>query len=134
MIRKFAFAAIEATLALASGAPTAQAQKALVYCTDGVEAAGCDRVVAALQSQLLGGVDRGYDGSGGTIDIRKVDLQHYAVFVVPSLADAAGRTPYALLRAAAPQLRMALTGRVAVYSGAPDQGNGNRPDKETLIQ
>ena len=88
MIRRLAFAAIAATLALASGAPTAQAQKALVYCPVGVDAAGCDRVVAALQSQFPGGVDRGYDGSGGTIDIRKVDLQHYGVFVVPSLADA----------------------------------------------
>jgi hypothetical protein len=134
MFRRFAFAALTATLALAAPSSIVGAQKALVYCPVGIDAAGCDRVVAALQATFPDGVDRGYDGTGGTVDLRKADLHHYDVFIVPSLADAGSRRPYALLRAVAKQLRMSVTGRVAVYSGAPDQGNGNRPDKEVLIQ
>src|SRR5215213_7280656 len=91
-------------------------------------------VVSALQPKFPDGVDRGYDGSSGTVDLRKADLHHYGVFVVPSLADAGDRKPYALLRSVAQDLHMAITGRVAVYSGSPDQGAGNRPDKDLLIQ
>src|SRR5215210_4488077 len=134
MFNTLASAAFAAALALAMLTPSVHAQKALVYCPVGVDAAGCDRVVSALQTKFPGGVDRGYDGTGGTVDLRKADLQHYGVFVVPSLADAGDRKPYALLRSVAPRLRMAISGRVAVYSGAPDQGNANRPDKDNLVQ
>src|SRR5215218_6579520 len=134
MFNKLASAAFAAALALALRAPSVDAQKALVYCPVGVDAAGCDRVVSSLQQKFRDGVDRGYDGSAGTVDLRKADLQHYDVVVVPSLADDADKKPYALLREVAPRLRMAITGRVAVYSGAPDQGNGNRPDKDQLVQ
>src|SRR6185436_18348494 len=134
MFKKLAPAAFAAALALALFAPSVQAQKALVYCPVGVDAAGCDRIVAALQSKFSDGVDRGYDGSAGTIDLTKADLNHYGVVVVPSLADNADKQPYAVLRSAAARLRLAINGRVAVYSGAPDQGSANREDKDVLIQ
>ena len=134
MFRKIVTAAFAAALAIALFAPAVEAQKALVYCPVGVDAAGCDRIVTALQSRFSDGVDRGYDGSNGTVDLTKVDLQHYGVFVVPSLADDATKQPYALLRSVASRLRFAINGRVAVYSGAPDQGNSNRGDKDALIQ
>src|ERR1041385_3703011 len=124
-MRRLAYAALAAA-ALAVGAPptTAQAQnpnKALVYCPVGIDVTGCDRIIAGLSGRF-GTIDRGYDGSGGTVDIGKGDLQPSSVFIVPSLADGDASKPYAVLRAAAPKLRMALTGRVAVYSGSPDQG------------
>ena len=115
-------------------APAAHAQKALVYCPVGVDATGCDRIVSALQPTFAGGVDRGYDGSNGTLDLKAIDLNHYSVFVVPSLADDGDKQPYAVLRGAAARLHLAINGRVAVYSGAPDQGNTNRADKDAMIQ
>ena len=54
--------------------------------------------------------------------------------MVPSLADDANKQPYALLRSVAPRLHMAINGRVAVYSGAPDQGAANRDSKDAVIQ
>jgi hypothetical protein len=134
MLRKIVTAAFAAALAIALSAPAVEAQKALVYCPVGVDASGCDRIVTALQTRFLDGVDRGFDGSNNTVDLRSVDLQHYGVFVVPSLADDATKQPYALLRAAASRLHFAINGRVAVYSGAPDQGTSNRGDKDALIQ
>ena len=60
------------------------AQKALVYCPP-QDQTGCNAVVTALTgSGYPGGVDRAYDGSGGTVDIRTVDLFGYSVFVVPA--------------------------------------------------
>src|SRR5512146_1932840 len=134
MLRKIVTAAFAAALAIALSAPAVYAQKALVYCPVGVDASGCDRIVTALQSRFPDGVDRGYDGSNSTVDLKSVDLQHYGVFVVPSLADDAVKQPYALLHSVASRLRFAINGRVAVYSGAPDQGRNNRPDKDALIQ
>ncbi len=134
MRNHLATAAFAAGLALSISAPAAHAQKALVYCPVGVDATGCDRIVSALQPKFAGGVDRGYDGSNGTLDLRAIDLNHYSVFVVPSLADDGDKRPYAVLRAAAARLHLAVNGRVAVYSGAPDQGNTNRADKDAIIQ
>jgi VCBS repeat-containing protein len=134
MRNHLATAALAAGLALSMSAPAAHAQKALVYCPVGVDATGCDRIVSALQPKFAGGVDRGYDGSNGTLDLRAIDLNHYSVFVVPSLADDGDKRPYAVLRAAAARLHLAINGRVAVYSGAPDQGNTNRADKDAIIQ
>ncbi|HSQ33056.1 MAG TPA: hypothetical protein VLN49_24550 [Gemmatimonadaceae bacterium] len=134
MFRKIVTAAFAAALAIALSAPAVEAQKALVYCPVGIDASGCDRIVTALQTRFTDGVDRGYDGSNNTVDLKTVDLQHYGVFVVPSLADDATKQPYALLRAVASRLHFAINGRVAVYSGAPDQGNSNRFDKDALIQ
>ncbi|HEX8945412.1 MAG TPA: hypothetical protein VF785_19900, partial [Gemmatimonadaceae bacterium] len=134
MRKSFATAAFAAALALALSAATAHGQKALVYCPVGVDVNGCDRIVSALKSKFADSVDRGFAGSSGTVDLRKIDLQHYAVFVVPSLADDATKQPYAVLRSAATRLHMAINGRVAVYSGAPDQGAANRADKDALIQ
>jgi VCBS repeat-containing protein len=133
MRNHLATAALAAGLALSMSAPAAHAQKALVYCPVGVDATGCDRIVSALQPKFAG-VDRGYDGSNGTLDLRAIDLNHYSVFVVPSLADDGDKRPYAVLRAAAARLHLAINGRVAVYSGAPDQGNTNRADKDAIIQ
>src|ERR1041385_1939020 len=104
-MRRLAYAALAAA-ALAVGAPptTAQAQnpnKALVYCPVGIDVTGCDRIVASLAGRF-GTIDRGYDGANGTVDIGKVDLHHYSVFIVPSLADDDASRPYARLIAAAP--------------------------------
>ena len=76
MSKKIA-AAFAAALALALFAPAAQAQKALVYCPVGIDATGCDRIVAALQPKFPDGVERGYDGTNSTVDLMKVDLEHY---------------------------------------------------------
>ncbi len=134
MRNHLATAAFAAGLALPVSAPAAHGQKALVYCPVGVDATGCDRIVSALQPTFAGGVDRGYDGSNGTLDLKAIDLNHYSVFVVPSLADDGDKQPYAMLRAAAPRLHLAINGRVAIYSGAPDLGNANRADKDAIIQ
>ena len=133
MWSKIGTAAFAAALALAASTNVAHAQKALVYCPVSIDASGCGRIVDALASRFPDGVERGYDGTSGTVDLRKADLQHYAVFVVPSLADNDATKPYALLRELAPALRMAINGRVAVYSGAPDQGAMNRDAKNELI-
>jgi hypothetical protein len=137
MLNRFAYAALAALALVAGAAPRSAGaqnptQKALVYCPVGIDVTGCDRIVAALGNRF-GTIDRGYDGSKGTVDIGKVDLHHYSVFIVPSLADDDASQPYARLIAAAPKLKMALNGRVAVYSGSPDQGGSNRSEKDGLI-
>src|SRR5437016_10522190 len=116
----------------------AAAQRALVYCPINVERAGCDSVVAvrAGGSAYPGGVDRGYDGTGETVDLRSADLFAYSVFVVPSLADDSTSQPYAFLRDSlvVEHLRAALIGGIAAWSGTPDQGTTNRAEKDQLIQ
>src|SRR5436305_12900722 len=79
----------------------AAAQRALVYCPINLDRAGCDTVVAVLAggSAYPGGVDRGYDGTGGTVDLRSADLFPYSVFVVPPLADDSASQPPAFLPA-----------------------------------
>src|SRR5216117_706334 len=99
----------------------AAAQRALVYCPINLDRAGCDTVVAVLAgpSAYPGGVDRGYDGTGGTVDLQSADLFAYIVFVVPSLADDSTSQPYGLLRdsVVVENLRAALIGGLAVWSG-----------------
>jgi len=116
---------------------TANAQKALVYCPVAVDATGCNAIVTALTGPAYPlGVDRGYDGTNGTVDLKAVDLFSYSVFVVPSLADDATSQPYALLRdpEVVEHLKAALIGRLAMWSGSPDQGGTNRAMKDALIQ
>jgi len=116
---------------------TANAQKALVYCPVSIDATGCNAIVAALTGPTYPlGVDRGYDGTDGTVDLKAVDLFSYSVFVVPSLADDSTSQPYARLRdpEVAEHLKAALIGRLAMWSGTPDQGATNRTMKDALIQ
>src|ERR1043166_6221512 len=122
-------------LGLATVPAAAFAQKALVYCPT-QDQTGCDAVVTALSSGGYLAVDRGFDGTGGTVDLRTVDLFAYNVFVVPSLADDATTQPYAFLRDADVEehLKAALIGGLAVWSGTPDQGSGNRELKDQLIR
>src|SRR5690349_20153651 len=133
MLKRLAFAAFAATLAAALSPAPASAQKALVYCPATIDGTGCNRIVDALGPRFAEGVDRGYDGSNGAVDVRKVDLQYYSVVIVPSLADNDASKPFALLREVAPRFKMAINGRVAVYAGAPDQGGTNREAKNSLI-
>jgi hypothetical protein len=130
--------ALAAVVALLGARPaTANAQKALVYCPVSVDATGCNAIVAALTGPAYPlGVDRGYDGTDGTVDLKAVDLFSYSVFVVPSLADDSTSQPYAKLRdpEVAEHLKAALIGRIAMWSGTPDQGATNRTMKDALIQ
>ena len=116
----------------------ASAQQALVYCPINLDRTGCDAIVTALTagSAYPGGVDRGYDGTGGTVDLRSADLFSYSVFIMPSLADDSTSQPYAFLRDSlvVEHLRAALIGGIAVWSGTPDQGTTNRAEKDQLIQ
>ena len=128
-----------AAMGFAAYALVPNADKALVYCPVGIDAHGCDAVVTALSGSdgpFPGGVDRGYDGSSGTIDLATADLSGYAVFVVPSLADGDGSKPYELLRNSrvAHNLSITLRGRLAIWSGTPDQGTANRTEKNQLIR
>jgi hypothetical protein len=116
---------------------TANAQKALVYCPVSIDATGCNAIVTALTGPAYPlGVDRGYDGTSGTVDLKAVDLFSYSVFVVPSLADDSTSQPYAKLRdpEVVEHLKAALIGRIAMWSGTPDQGATNRTIKDALIQ
>jgi VCBS repeat-containing protein len=126
-------------VALVSLPVSLQAQKALVYCPVAIDNAGCSAVVDALGADATlfpGGVDRGYDGAGGTVDLASADLSAYSVFFVPSLADDATAQPLGLLRnaAVAARLKAAFTGRAAVWSGTPDLGSSNLDKKDALIQ
>src|SRR6184192_775551 len=116
----------------------AAAQRALVYCPINLDRAGCDAIVTALSGggAYPGGIDRGYDGTGETVDLRSADLFAYSVFVVPSLADDSTSQPYAFLRDSlvVEHLRAALIGGLAVWSGTPDQGTTDRAEKDQLIQ
>ena len=136
-----AHAVVAATcfFSFAADAQTAPApRKALVYCPVSIDAVGCTNITAALADKYPGGVDRGYDGTSGTVNLRTVDLRQYEVFLVPSLADNAATKPYAFLRDAAvvERLHSALTGRIAMWSGTPDLGDQqseNRTSKNILI-
>src|SRR3982751_2029643 len=125
-------------LALAFGPRLAEAQKALVYCPASIDATGCATIKSALTAAYPGGIDTGFDGTQGTVDLKTVDLFQYSVVVVPSLADDDSTAPYALLRDAtvASKLKAALLGRRAFWSGTPDQGivSTTRPQKDALIQ
>jgi hypothetical protein len=117
----------------------AEAQKALVYCPVGIDAAGCNTIVAALTANAVlfpDGVDAAYDGTSGTVDLAGGDLSGYAVFVVPSLADGPDVQPYSLLRnvTIAGRIQAAFVGRAAVWSGTPDVGSTNRTAKDNLIR
>ena len=124
-------------LGLSTIPAVAFAQKALVYCPT-ADQSGCNVIVNALSSGggYPGGVDKAYDGTGGTLDLRTLDHSVYSVFVVPSLADDATTQPYALLRdpAVVEHLKTALIGGIAVWSGFPDQGTTNRTSKDQLIR
>src|SRR5881396_4118681 len=56
--------------------------------------------------------------------------------IVPALADNADTKPYDRLRTAtvASRLRNVLLGRIAVWSGTPDQGTVSRREKNTLVR
>src|SRR5439155_23125195 len=96
----------------------ASAQQALVYCPINLDRTGCDAIVTALTagSAYPGGVGRGYDGTGGTVDVRSAEVFAHTVFVVPSLADDSTNQPFRLLRdpLAVDPLPAALIGGVAV--------------------
>src|SRR5690242_15389166 len=87
-----------AVLALLPAALHAQAAgRALVYCPVGLDETGCTNIVAALGAPggaFAGAVDRGYDGTGGTLDLATADLSGYRLLVVPSLSDGASGRPY----------------------------------------
>src|SRR6478672_4514211 len=99
-------------LALVFGPRLAEAQKALVYCPVSIDATGCAAIKTALTSTHPGGIDTGFDGTQGTVDLKTVDLFQYSVIVVPSLADDS-TAPYGLLRdtLVASRLKAALLGR-----------------------
>ena len=87
MLRTFArrLAAAALTLVPAVLPSAVQAQKALVYCPVGIDAAGCDVVVAAISSDAArfpGGADAGYDGTQGSVDLATSDFAAYAVFIM----------------------------------------------------
>lgn len=135
-MRDTATAAMFAVIATFATPSLVRAQKALVYCPIGIDVAGCTNLVAALQPVFLSGVDRGYDGSGGTVDLRTANLWGYSLIAIPSLATTGGATPYAVLSdtATGSRLHDAVLGRVALWSGTPDLGSPNGTQKDTLIQ
>src|SRR2546422_7835370 len=131
--------AAAAALGVAVHALAAKPDKALVYCPVGIDAIGCSRIVVALSGSdgpFPGGVDRGYDGTAGTVDLGAADLSSYAVFIIPSLADDPNSKPYDFLRKSpvAYKLSTVLRGRLVVWSGTPDQGTSNRDLKDKLIR
>src|SRR2546426_8362279 len=132
-------AATAAALGVAVYAMAVTPQKALVYCPVAIDRIGCHNVVAALlgpNGPFPNGVDRGYDGTAGTVDLATADLSPYAVFIIPSLADDSASKPYDLLRNSriAYRLSVVLQGRLIVWSGTPDQGTQNRDLKDKLIR
>src|SRR5437899_8783060 len=135
-MKKTAFLALFGALYGHVAGPAAlRDQPALVCCPAGIDVAGCDLIVESLSAAFPGGVVRAYNGTSGTVDLARADLAPYAVFIVPSLADNGDTKPYDLLRttAVAERLRTVLRGRIAVWSGTPDQGTTNRTEKSTLI-
>src|SRR5437899_5976490 len=131
--------AAAAALGVAVYAVAVPPQKALVYCPVAIDSIGCHNVVAALlgpDGPFPNGVDRGYDGTAGTVDLETADLTPYAAFIIPSLADDSVSKPYDLLRNSriAYRLSLALQGRLVVWSGTPDQGTQNRDLKDKLIR
>ena len=136
LIKRLAVVLAGGTIVLGTAPATANAQKALVYCPVTVDATGCSAIANALAASHPLGVDRAFDGTDGTVDLKTVELFKYSVFVVPSLADDATAQPYAMLRdpEVVEHLRAALIGRIALWSGSPDQGATNRAMKDALIQ
>src|ERR687884_1295584 len=136
-VSSIATVATVAALGLAVLPTDSSAQKALVYCPP-IDATGCDNTVSALSIQngpFPSGVDRGFDGTAGTVNLASVDLSQYAVVIVPSLADDSTGSPYALLRDRTVAARLsAVLGRVAVWSGTPDQGTAGVAPKEVLLR
>src|SRR5437867_1998247 len=131
--------AILTVCGLGLGPSLLSAQRALVYCPVGIDPTGCTTLVQALGDSggpFLQRVDMGYDGTDGTIDLASADLSPYAVFIVPALADNADTKPYDRLRTAtvASRLRNVLLGRIAVWSGTPDQGAVSRTEKNALVR
>src|SRR5438093_6256002 len=131
--------AILTVCGLGLGPSLLSAQRALVYCPVGIDPTGCTTLVQALGDSggpFLERVDMGYDGTAGTIDLASADLSPYAVFIVPALADNADAKPYDRLRTATVtnRLRNLLVGRIAVWSGTPDQGTVSRTEKNTLVR
>src|SRR5437867_6268816 len=93
--------ALVTALGVAVYAVAVPPQKALVYCPVAIDSIGCHNVVAALlgpDGPFPNGVDRGYDGTAGTVDLETADLSPYAAFIIPSLADDSVSKPYDLLR------------------------------------
>src|SRR5437016_1230695 len=128
-----------AALGVAVYAVAVTPQKALIYCPVAIDSIGCHNVVGALSGPngpFPNGVDRGYDGTAGTVDLATADLSPYAVFIIPSLADDSVSKPYELLRNSriAYRLSLALEGRLVVWSGTPDQGTQSRDLKDKLIR
>src|SRR5437870_3876850 len=128
-----------AALGVAVYAVAVTPQKALIYCPVAIDSIGCHNVVGALSGPngpFPNGVDRGYDGTAGTVDLATADLSSYAVFIIPSLADDSVSKPYELLRNSriAYRLSLALEGRLVVWSGTPDQGTQSRDLKDKLIR
>ena len=80
-------AAMTLALALAFAPRLAEAQKALVYCPVDIDATGCATIRTALTSAYPGGIETGYDGTQGTVDLKTVDLFQYSVVVIRSVAD-----------------------------------------------
>src|SRR2546428_3383308 len=144
MVRKLLrFVAIAGPLVAALGVAVdglaVTPQKALVYCPVAIDSMGCHNGVAALlgpNGPFPNGVDRGYDGTAGRVDLATADLSPYAVFIIPSLADDSVSKPYDMLRPSriAYRLSLALQGRLVVWSGTPEQGTQNRDLKDKLIR
>src|SRR5437879_12223546 len=111
-----------AALGVAVSAVAATPQTALTSCPVAIDSIGGHNVVAALlgpNGPFRNGVDRGYDGTAGTVDLATADLSPYAVFIIPSLADDSVSKPYDLPRNSriAYRLSLALQGRLVVWSG-----------------
>src|SRR2546428_3049583 len=128
-----------AALGAAVHALAANPDKPLVYCPVAIDSAGCDQIVATLSGPdgpFPGGVDRGYDGTAGTVAPAPAHLSPHGVFIIPALADDPDTKPYGLLRGSqlAYRLSTALRGRLVVWSGTPDQGSAYRPEKDHLIR
>jgi uncharacterized repeat protein (TIGR01451 family) len=121
---------------LALSPSAVSAQKALVYCPVSVDGSGCGPIATALAADFPDGVDNGFDGGAGTVDLASADLSGYAVLVIPSLAEGAGADPYAELRdqQVASRINSAFGGRTAVWSGTPDHGTTNRTAKDALLR
>jgi hypothetical protein len=145
-LRLLAFLVAAALPVLIPSSIHAQQPKVLVYCPGGADAAKCTAIVDALTTgtgapYLSTEVKRAYDGSGSptTVDLRiATGLGQSQVLIVPSLGDnqSGSVVPYSLLRNNAQvkaNLSAVLTGRVAVYSGTPDQAPTVDASKKTTL-
>lgn len=112
------------------------AQKALVYCPSGVTTP-CNNIVNALTS--TGGgftssevklASSGTSVPTGYVNLATANLSSVQVIVVPALSG----TQYNELTNSGGNLKPALTGRVAIWSGTPDQQTSDAAKKRKLIQ